>query len=194
MNPPRKTSQDGAKYREQYLSNLKLQASNDLKNLNANLILKKTGQSPNQPIDYRTTTEKMKDVEGMKVEVRSFLAALGICSTTNANEVVQELTPPELNFAIQYKSLIATDFKAKGVPTQVFVEYLRKLIRKTAETQGVDYGLQQATGEAILMSNNQILGGLINQDDLAQLHRILRGLGHGFERDIDTIGTGTILL
>ena len=187
MNPPRRTSQDGAKYREQYLSNLKLQASNDLKNLNANLILKKTGQTPNQLSDYRTTTEKMADVEGMKIEVRSFLASSGICSTSNANEVVQELTPAELNFAIQYKSFISTDFKGRGIPTQVFVAYLRKLIRKTAETQGVDYGLQQATGEAILMSNNQILGGLINQEDLAQLHRILGGLGHGFERDIDAI-------
>ena len=63
MNPPRRNPLDGDKYREQYLNNLLLQASNNQRNWNANLIYKNTQQTPSQPTDYRTTTEKFADVE-----------------------------------------------------------------------------------------------------------------------------------
>jgi len=156
MNPPCKAPTDRAKYREQYLSNLALQASNDQKNLNANLIFKQTGASPSQPTDYRTTTEKSADIEGLRKEVRSFIASAGFTNSTNANEIAQMLHPDELLFVVQYKLLISTDFKGRGVPAEVFIAYLRKLKRKTDQVQGVEFGLQQETGEAILMSNQQI--------------------------------------
>jgi hypothetical protein len=157
MNPPANAPTDRAKYREQYLSNLALQASNDQKNLNANLIFKQTGATPSQPTDYRTTTEKASDIEGLRKEVRSFIASAGFTNSTNANEIAQMLHPDELSFVVQYKLLISTDFKGRGVPAEVFIAYLRKLKRKTDQVQGVEFGLQQETGEAILMSNQQIV-------------------------------------
>jgi hypothetical protein len=156
MNPPASAPTDRAKYREQYLSNLALQASNNQKNLNANLIFKQTGQTPSQPTDFRTTTEKSADTDGLRREVRSFIASAGFTNTTNANEVAQMLSPADLLFVVQYKLLISTDFKGRGVPAEVFIEYIRKLKRKTEQVQGVEFGLQQETGEAILMSNQQI--------------------------------------
>jgi hypothetical protein len=173
MNPPCKAPTDRAKYREQYLSNLALQASNDQKNLNANLIFKQTGATPSQPTDYRTTTEKASDIEGLRKEVRSFIASAGFTNSTSANEIAQMLHPDELLFLVQYKLLIATDFKGRGVPAEVFINYLRKLKRKTDQVQGVEFGLQQETGEAILMSNQQIANLLPSEETF---HAIQMGL------------------
>jgi hypothetical protein len=206
MNPiSRKNPLDADKFRQQYLNNLQLQASNDQLNLNANQIFKNTGQTPTQPTDLRTTTEKIADIEGLKRELRSFLASSGILNSGNANEVVQQLTQVELGFLLQYKDFIKADFKGRGVPTQVFVDYIRALKNKTDLTNGVDFGLQQATGDAILLSNQQILGGMATADQLDRLHMIihnipntlgiygLRGLVEKIDRDItemkDTIPT-----
>jgi hypothetical protein len=49
--------------REQYLSSLQLQIENNQKNLNANKILKYTGETPTQIIDTRTTEEKFADMK-----------------------------------------------------------------------------------------------------------------------------------
>jgi len=187
MNPPASAPTDRAKYREQYLSNLALEASNNQKNLNANLIFKQTGQSPSQPTDFRTTTEKYADIDGLRREVRSFIASAGFTNSTNANEIAQMLHPDELLFVIQYKLLISTDFKGRGVPTEVFIEYLRKLKRKTEQVQGVEFGLQQETGEAILMSNQQIANLLPNEETFHALNMgltAIRQAGNRNSRDI----------
>jgi hypothetical protein len=176
MNPPCRNPTDADKYRQQYMSNLSLQAANDQKNLNANLIFKQTGQTPSQPTDFRTITEKAADIDGLRREVRSYIASIGITNTTEANEIAQTLAPQELTFFIQYKLFISTDFKGRGVPADVFIAYLRKLIRKTAETQNVNYGLQQSTGEAILMSSQQILGALPNEQDYTRLGMALTAI------------------
>jgi hypothetical protein len=188
MNPPKLHPLDGDKYREQYMNNLTLQAANDQKNLNANLIYKQTGQTPSQPTDMRTTTEKEQDLEGMRTEVRSFIASSGFCNTTNANEVSRILTRTELSFVIQYKLYISTDFKGRGVPTAVFVNYIRKLKQKTEDTQGVEYGLQQATGQAILISAQNISNNLPNATfwnnmgmNLAAVRQDLRHYGDRFD-------------
>jgi hypothetical protein len=187
MNPPASAPTDRAKYREQYLSNLALQASNNQKNLNANLIFKQTGTTPSQPTDFRTTTEKSADTEGLRKEVRSFIASAGFTNSTNANEIAQMLHPDELLFVVQYKLLISTDFKGRGVPAEVFIEYLRRLKRKTDQVQGVEFGLQQETGEAILMSNQQIANLLPDEATFQALQMgmtAIRQAGNRNSRDI----------
>jgi hypothetical protein len=49
---------------------------------------------------------------------------------------------------------------ATGVPTSAFIAYLNRLIRKFQLTDGVETGLQQSSGDEIIMSNTQILYGL----------------------------------
>jgi hypothetical protein len=187
MNPPCLKPTDADKYRQQYISSLALAASNNQKNLNANLIFKQTGQSPSQPTDFRTTTEKSFDTDGMRREVRSFIASAGFCNTSNANEVAQLLTPEELGFVIQYKLFISTDFKGRGVPAEVFLNYLRKLKQKIDQTMGVDYGLQQDTGKDILIGQQQILGALPNEATFRSIQTALTSLRQSGNRNIDRL-------
>ena len=170
MNPPRTKPVDENKYREQYLNNLRVEASTTQLNANANAIFKKTGQTPTQPTDTRTTTEKHDDIEKVKIELRSGLSNL--TDGTNANDIVNSLTDNEILFALAQLPAITADLKPKfalGIPAVIFVNYLKKLRQKFMETKGVDYGLQQSTGNAILLSNQQILGQMIGRDDLNEL-------------------------
>lgn len=161
MNPPQRNPLDGAKYRENYLSNLRLQASNDQRNQNANLMFKNTGQTPSRPPDSRTTTERVSDMEGLKVDLRSKLNQ--ITDGVIASQIVGELSTDQIRFAVDKWGTIEPDMKKQfstGVPTSAFIAYLNRLIRKFQLTDGVETGLQQSAGEAIIMSNTQILYGL----------------------------------
>lgn len=173
MNPAtKKNPLDGAKYREQYLSNLRLQASNDQRNQNANAIFKQTGQTPSRPPDMRTTTEKAMDIEGMKVDLRSKLAQ--ITEGNIASQIIGELNADQIRFAIDKWETISADMAkqfSRGVPTSAFIAYLNRLISKFQQTEGVETGLQQSVGEAIIMSNTQILLGLPR----GQIWRVLTG-------------------
>lgn len=175
---PTRSPIDASKFKENYMANLALQAGNNQKNMNANRIFKSTGQTPNQPDDARTATEKLADVEGLKTQVRSFLTSAGFTNSTNANTVATDLTPREREFVIQYKLFIATDFKGRGVPAPVLYRYLIGLRDKTIQTQNVDFGLQQATGQAILASTVQILNHLVNRTDIDALLQLLGDIEH----------------
>lgn len=189
MNPKsRKNPLDGAKYREQYLSNLRLQASNDQKNQNANLIFKNTGQTPSQPPDMRTTTERAGDIEALKVDLRSKLST--ITSGVIASQIIGELDPDQIRFAVDNWGQIEPDMRrqfATGVPTSAFIAYLNRLIQKFQLTDGVETGLQQSSGDAIIMSNTQILYGLPR----GQIWVVLKSLLERVERQFG-IPTATL--
>lgn len=189
MNPrSRKNPLDGAKYREQYLSNLRLQASNDQKNQNANLIFKNTGQTPSQPPDMRTTTERASDIEALKVDLRSKLGT--ITSGVIASQIIGELGTDQIRFAVDNWGQIEPDMRrqfATGVPTSAFIAYLNRLIQKFQLTDGVETGLQQSSGDAIIMSNTQILYGLPR----GQIWVVLKSLLERVERQFG-IPTATL--
>jgi hypothetical protein len=173
MNPPQRNPLDGAKYREQYLSNLRLQSSNDQKNQNANQIFKNTGQTPSRPPDMRTTTEKAGDLEGAKVDLRSKLGQ--ITDGTIASQIIGELSPEQIRFSIDNWLTIEPDMKRQfstGVPTSAYIAYLNRLIKKFQLTDGVETGLQQSSGDEIIMSNTQILYGLPR----SQIWGVLKGV------------------
>lgn len=170
MNPQsRKNPLDQSKYRENYMSNLALQASNNQKNLNANVIFKQTGVSPEQPTDLRTTTEKAADLEGMKREIRSWLVASGICKSGDAEQVVLNLHRNEMVFIIERKEFIEKDFKARNTSYMIFLKYIEALIEKEEFTNGVDFGLQQRTGEDMVLSLRNIEAGMVRPDDIGEL-------------------------
>jgi len=166
MNPiDRRHPTDYDKYREQYMSALRVQASNNQRNQNAN-IFRKQGIPPQAPTDFRTTTDKTADVEGLKGDLRSFIKSVGICNSNEANEVVQTLSEEELRDLLRYKDFISRDFKGKNVPSNIFVNYVRAFMRKQEQTMGVEYGLQQETGKDILLSNLNILNRLPSIEQL----------------------------
>ena len=188
MNPPLKNPNDAAKYRQQYLSSLRLMSSNNQKNYNANKIYAATGQSPSVLPDTRSSTEVIADTEGLRGTVRSKL--LEITDSTNAGNIAVALTPDQLEFVIQAFPTIKEDITSKfalGVPAAIFLPYIRKLMGKYAQADFVEYGLQQETGEAILLSNQQILGDMVNRADLENLRRQLDTIGNTNNSELNAL-------
>ena len=194
MNPPLKNPNDAAKYRQQYLSSLRLMSSNNQKNYNANKIYAATGQSPSVLPDTRSSTEVIADTEGLRGTVRSKL--LEITDSTNAGNIAIALSPDQLEFVIQAFPTIKEDIRKKfalGVPAAIFLPYVRKLMGKYAQVDFVEYGLQQGTGEAILLSNQQILGDMVNKTDLDNLRRQLDTIGNSNNSGLNALKEGVLL-
>lgn len=173
MNPPLQKPFDIQKYREQYLSYLRLEASNNQKISNAVMLLKSTGQLPVPPLDVRTTTEKLADLEGSKVQLRALLQE--VTDGGIAGQIMSSLDSDQITFAIQNWETIKRDMNRKygrGVPLNVFIVYLNKLIDDTQKAEGVQFGLQLATGNNILLSKNQLYLPA-REDILKELSRLL---------------------
>ena len=154
---PINTFNQAAEYRKRYLATLALTAQNDAYNLQANQVYRQTGQ-PSRPPDTRTTTEKLGDLERMKVDLRAGLR--DITDGTQANETIENLTPDEILFTTQQLPAIVADLKprfAKGVPAQALLAYIRALRRKFLATNGVSFTAQEATAQQIL---NAIQAGI----------------------------------
>ena len=176
MNPnTAKAPSDRAKYREQYINALRIEASNNQLNQNANMILRQTGATPTVPTDFRATTEKYADFEGMKILLESNLKS--ITNGMNASSIVAKLTPQEVSFATNAFPLIKETLAkryALGVPADIAVQFIRDLRRKESITRGVEFGLQQGTGNDILLSSQQILNTLASVKDYDALRVIVQ--------------------
>jgi hypothetical protein len=174
---PYKNPLDVAKFRNEYLANLALEIKNNDLNLQANKIYVRTG-APSQPTDTRTTSEKLADLYRLRIEIRSKLGE--IMSGDNAQRVVDELDDNEARFLAQQIDTIIADLKPKyalGVPADVFNPYFQKYMRKYLETQGVDYGLQQETGQQLLANQQTIMNTIISAQDVRDIRDSLARLG-----------------
>lgn len=168
---------DPAKFRQQYLANLALQAKLDDVNLQANKVYKKTG-APTQPTDNRTTAEKQADLYKLRIEVRSKLGE--IADGANADKIVQALDDNSIRFLNDQSQFIINDLKPKfasGILAEVFIPYFQKYMDQYAQTQGVNSGLQQSTGERILLNQNIIIGNMANKRDVMDIDDAIRELG-----------------
>lgn len=145
---PINTFNQAKEYRDRYLANLALEVQNDNYNLQANQVYKQTGQVARPP-DMRSTTEKLADLEKLKVELRSKFGTI----SDQAGEVVDALTPDEIVFASQQADQIVSDLKpkfSKGVPSYALLGYIRQLRRKFMQTSGVSFTMQESTAEQLL--------------------------------------------
>jgi hypothetical protein len=187
---------DASKFRQAYMANLALEANINDKNLQANKIFLKTGVAPNQPVDNRTTSEKLADVQRLKIDVRSSLSE--ICDGENADTVVNSLDEPELVFIAQHIQEIIKEIKPKykyGVPADILVDFLNAYMERAQETNEVNFGLQQAAGQNLLLGVQQILGQMVGQQDLLNLADLVgrnanfmnRQLVEAIKRDIQTL-------
>lgn len=167
---PVRTPLDVAKYRQQYQADLDLRAKLDDINLQGNKIYQRTGAAPNIPTDTRTTTEKLADLYKLRIELRSKLGE--IMSGDDAQKVVDSLDDGESQFLAQQISTIIADLKPKfrlGVPADVFNNYFNRYLDKFNETQGVEFGLQQATGQQILANQQLLAREMVKPETIAQL-------------------------
>jgi len=193
---PNRNPTDADKYRQQYLANLGLRANIDDMDLQANKIYKKTGQTPTQPTDTRTTEEKYADIERLKIDLRAELQK-NLMDGTEAESVVNQLAPDELLFASTFINALTSELKPKykyGVPSSIFIPFLQRYMEREIRTRGVNNGLQQEAGANILLGVNQIIGRMITQNDLAEVLRRIDGIGgsntgliQAVRRDIDEL-------
>lgn len=175
--PNRKPS-DSEKFRKEYLATLALQARNDAINYEANKVYQRTG-APAQPTDTRNTTEKLADLNRIRIEIRSRLGE--IMSGDDASQVVEGLDAEEAQFVAQQIQSIIADLKPKyalGVPSQIFNQYLNRLMEKFERTQGVDFGLQQQTGDRLIANQNFIIDNLPSSQQIDTIFANIRQLGY----------------
>lgn len=140
---------DAQKYRSAYLNNLALEAKNNSKNLNANQVYKQTG-APAQPMDTRTTTEKLADIARLKVEVMNQL--LAITDGQQANQIVQSLADNEVQYVAQNMPYLIKDINskyAKGITAGIFLPMVRSMINQAVVYSGVQYGLKNIAGNGL---------------------------------------------
>lgn len=175
---PYNTRLDMAKARQAYLANLQLRAELDDKNLQANKVYIKTGQLPVEPTDTRTLTEKLADVERLKIDIRSKLQE--ITDGEQAGKIVENLSPDQLTFLSQNFQPIKEQMKrnyALGVPADAFVDYLRRYIEKFNLTKGVELGLQQSSARELLANQEIILNRMVGVNDLDRITYYVREAG-----------------
>lgn len=142
-------------FRKQYLASLELENRNAAKNLEANKLFIQTGQ-PTPVTDTRTITEKLADVEGLKTLLLTELRK--ITDSTSASDIISKLSgdTETLKFLYQNFGAIERDIKPRfrsGVPSDIFIPYLRKYMERFEQTQGVDVPVTaetivEALGEA----------------------------------------------
>lgn len=165
---------DASKFREQYLAELAQQIANDDRNLQANKIYKKTGQTPSIVLDTRTSGEKLADKQRLKIEIRSGLVEIMDGST--AERVVQELDDDALEFLAQRLPEIVSILKPKykyGIPLVNFMTFMMEYIKATRESGDYIIGNQATVGKQVLMGIRQILGEMVNKDTLRQVAEAL---------------------
>ena len=139
-------------FRKQYLASLELENRNAAKNLEANKLFIQTGQ-PTPVTDTRTITEKLADIEGLKTLLLTELRK--ITDSTSASDIIGKLSgdPETLKFLYQNFGAIERDIKPRfrsGVPSDIFIPYLRKYMERFEQTQGVDVPVTAETiAEAI---------------------------------------------
>lgn len=147
---PVNTFSQAAEYRKRYMASLALEAQNDAYNLQANQVYKRTGQVSQLP-DTRSTTEKLADIERLRVDLRAGLKE--ISDPISIEQTLSELDNDEVVFVTQQLPAIIADLKPqfiKGVPSRALLRYIRDLRRRFLQTNGVSFAAQEATAQQIL--------------------------------------------
>lgn len=175
---PYKSPIDITSARQAYLANLKLRAELDDKNLQANKVYVKTGQLPVEPTDTRTLTEKLADIQRLKIELASKLQE--ITDGENAQSIMNQLDEGQIQFLSQNFNPIKEQMKkmySKGVLAPIFIDYLQRYMDKYAQTRGVELGLQQTAGNQLLANQQAIMATMATRENYDDIIQSVRDLG-----------------
>jgi len=171
-----KSPSDAQKYRDAYMANLNLQIKNNDKNLQANKLHQRTGVPATQISDYRTTSEKLADVESLRALVRSEL--LQIADSINANAIVQNMSVDELRFVAQNIDMIVKELKPKhkfGVLEPIFRSFLVLQMNAQMKADANAAGIMlENRGVTSLASLKQLETELVSAIDVS---RVLQKVG-----------------
>jgi len=168
---PLKTPSDAQKYRDAYMANLNLQIKNNDKNLQANKLHQRTGVPATQISDYRSTSEKLADIESLRTLVRNEL--LQIADSINAQNIVQKMSVDELRFVAQNIDMIVRDVKPKnkfGVLEPIFRAYLVAQMNAQMKAEANVAGIMlENRGVSSLASLKQLETEVVSSDDISQI-------------------------
>lgn len=174
---PLQNPMDADKFRREYLTQLGLRAELDDLNLQANKVYKRTGQKQELQ-DYRTASEKLRDREGVKQMVRGKLQT--ITTPAIASEIIEDVDEGDLIFIAQnIDNMIPTLKKmyAVGITTaDQFLSFYQRYIRKYMATGGVELGLQQSTGDQILLSLQTIMNQAVDRRQIEDIRDQINSL------------------
>jgi hypothetical protein len=176
---PYKTKLDMTNARNAYLDNLKLRVELDDKNYQANKLYARTGQLPVEMTDYRSTTEKIADVQRLKIDLNSKL--LTITDGQQAQSITTQLGNDQLIFLSQNFGPIAEQMKkmySLGVLAPIFITYLDRYMDRFQQTRGVELGLQQTAANNIIANQQTILNTMAKATDINNIIRLIMTLGN----------------
>lgn len=168
---PLKNPMDASKFRREYMNQLALRADLDDFNLQANKVFKRTGQK-NELQDYRTPAEKLRDLEGIKRIVRGKLQT--IMSSSTASEVIEQIDSGDLVFLSQNIDAMLDTLKkmySVGITdAEQFLSFYSKYMKKRLMTGGIELGLQQSTGDNIMLSLETIKDNAVTVEQLKEIY------------------------
>ena len=145
------------KVREAYLANLELEQKNLQKTADAVSILKQTGQPPIPPQDTRTVSEKIGDVEKLKISLRRQL--MDITDGQQAADIMNSLSNDEIQALSIFYGDVSAVLKAKytnGVPAPIFLEYVRRYMKDYNKNAGLASGNQSVVAEELKLTRDMI--------------------------------------
>jgi len=174
---PLQNPMDADKFRREYLTQLGLRAELDDLNLQANKVYKRTGQKQELQ-DYRTASEKLRDKEEVKRMVRGKLQS--ITSPAIASEIIDAVDEGDMIFIAQNIDNMIPALKkmyAVGLTTaDQFLGFYQRYIRKYMATGGVELGLQQSTGDQILLSIQTIMNQAVDRRQIEDIRDQINSL------------------
>lgn len=174
---PYKTKLDMTNARNAYLENLKLRVELDDKNYQANKLYTRTGQLPVEMTDYRSTTEKIADVQRLKIDLNSKL--LAITDGQQAQAITTQLNNDQLIFLSQNFGPISEQMKklySLGVLAPIFITYLDRYMDRFQQTRGVELGLQQTAANNIIANQQTIMATMAKATDINSIIGLIMSL------------------
>ena len=180
---PLQNPMDSSKFRTQYMGYLNQQIKNDSMNLEANKIFKKTGQTPTQMTDTRTTSEKYADIEKSKPELyKDLLQLMDGQQATKTLELLDAWRADGwgIMFALRCFPFALQTLKPKnkyGIIAEDFMAWLQAYERKEVATDGIDFGIQDAVGRDLMIGIQDIKQDMLNEESLRGMNAVLGLVG-----------------
>ena len=160
MNPYNiRHPQDRRKVYNEYLANLQMQIDNLAKTEKAVATLERTGAAPVQPMDTRTLSEKLLDIDRQKKVLSQ--ALLEITDGAEASEIMRTISDEDVVFLGvafgDFSKMIKQKFAA-GIPAPLFNEVLKRYKRDYINSLSVQKGISAGyTTEELLLSIRDLL-------------------------------------
>jgi len=160
MNPFNiRQPQDRRKVYNEYLANLQMSIDNLAKTEAAVATLKTTGAAPVQPMDTRTLSEKLLDIDKQKKVLRQ--ALLEITDGAEATKIMNDIRDEDVVFLgvawSDFSKMVKQKF-ANGILAPLFNEVLQRYKRDYINSISVQKGISSGhTTEELLLSIRELL-------------------------------------